>query len=68
LELTAYLLVAVASFKFTLWYSDGKKIIKSKKWKDIKLSTSEEIIFILVFILLFCSALIESYRIIQLTR
>lgn len=45
-----------------------KKIIKHKKWKNIKLATSEKIIFILVFILLFCGAFIESYRIIQLTR
>ncbi len=67
-ELSAYLLAAAVSFKFTLWYSDGKKIIKSKKWKDIKLTISEKIIFILVFVLLFCSASIESYRIIQLTR
>jgi len=67
-ELSAYLLAATVSFKFTLWYSDGKKIIKGKKLKDIKLATSEKIIFILVFILLFCGAFIESYRIIQLTR
>jgi len=68
LELSAYLLAVAVSYKFTLWYSDGKKIIKIKKWKDIKLATSEKIIFILVFVLLFCSAFIESYRIIQLTR
>jgi len=68
LELSAYILAAAVSFKLTLWYSDGKKIIKSKKLKDIKLTTSEKIIFILVFVLLFCSAFIESYRIIQLTR
>jgi hypothetical protein len=67
LELSAYLLAAAVSFKFTLWYSDGKKIIKSKNLRDIKLSISEKIIFILVFVLLFCSAFIESYRIIQLT-
>ena len=68
IELSAYLLAAAVSFKFTLWHSDGKKIIKIKKWKDIKLAISEKIIFILVFVLLFCSAFIESYRIIQLTR
>lgn len=66
LELSAYLLAAAVSFKFTLWYSDGKRIIKSKNLRDIKLSISEKIIFILVFVLLFCSAFIESYRIIQL--
>jgi len=67
LELSAYLLAAAVSFKFTLWYSDGKKIIKSKNLRDIKLSISEKIIFIIVFVLLFCGAFIESYRIIQLT-
>lgn len=67
LELSAYLLAAAVSFKFTLWYSDGKKIIKSKNLRNIKLSISEKIIFILVFVLLFCGASIESYRIIQLT-
>jgi uncharacterized membrane protein SpoIIM required for sporulation len=68
LELSAYLLAAAVSFKFTLWHSDGKKIIKSKKIKDIRLATSEKIIFTFVFILLFCSAFIESYRIVQLAR
>jgi len=68
LELSAYLLAAAVSFKFTLWYSDGKRIIKSKRLKDIKLTASEKVIFILVFVLLFYSAFIESYRIIQLTR
>lgn len=66
-ELSAYLLAAVTSFKFTLQYSDGKKIISSKKWKSIKLTTSEKIIFVLAFVLLFWGAFIESYGIIQLT-
>jgi len=66
-ELSAYLLAAVTSFKFTLWYSDGKKVISSKKWKSIKLTTSEKIIFVLTFVLLFWGAFIESYGIIQLT-
>ncbi len=65
-ELSAYLLVAVTSFKFTLWYSDGKKIVTSRKWRDARLNSSEKIIFVLVFVLLFCGALIESYGIAQL--
>ena len=65
-ELSAYLLAAVTSFKFTLWYSDGKKIVTSRKWRDIRLNSSEKIIFVLVFVLLFCGALIESYGIAQL--
>ena len=65
-ELSAYLLAAVTSFKFTLWYSDGKKIVTSRKWRDIRLNSSEKIIFVLVFVLLFCGSLIESYGITQL--
>ena len=65
-ELSAYLLAAVTSFKFTLWYSDGKKIVTSRKWRDARLNSSEKIIFVLVFVLLFCGALIESYGIAQL--
>jgi len=65
-ELSAYLLAAVTSFKFTLWYSDGKKIVTSRKWRDVRLNSSEKIIFVLVFVLLFCGALIESYGIAQL--
>jgi hypothetical protein len=65
-ELSAYLLAAVTSFKFTLWYSDGKKVVTSKKWKDVRLTPSEKIIFVLVFVLLFCGAFIESYEIIQI--
>ena len=65
-ELSAYLLAAVTSFKFTLWYSDGKKIVTSRKWRDVRLNSSEKIIFVLVFVLLFCGSLIESYGITQL--
>jgi len=66
-ELSAYLLAAVTSFKFILWYSDGKNIIASKRWEDIKLSKSEKIIFVFAFILLLTGAFIESYGIIKLT-
>jgi len=66
-ELSAYLLTAVTSFKLTLWYSDGKNIVASRKWRDIKLSKSEKIIFVLAFVLLFIGAFIESYGIIQST-
>ena len=65
-EISAYLLAAAASFKFTLWYSDGKKIVASRKWRDVRLSSSEKIIFVTAFVLLFCGALIESYGIAQL--
>jgi len=67
LEFSAYLLAAVASFKFTLWYSDGKRIIASRKWKGIKLARSEKACLMLAFVLLFCAAYVESPGIIQLT-
>jgi hypothetical protein len=65
LEILAYLLVAAVSYKFTLWYSDGKKIVLSKKLKDIKLYKAEKIILIIAFILLFLGALLESYWIVN---
>ena len=68
LEFSAYLLAAVASFKFTLWYSDRKKIIASRKWRDVKLAKSEKVFLMLALVLLFCGAYIESYGIIQLAR
>lgn len=67
LEFSAYLLAAITSFKFTLWYSDGKKIVASRKWKDVKLTRSEKTFLILAFVLLLCAAFVESYGIIQLT-
>jgi uncharacterized membrane protein SpoIIM required for sporulation len=67
LEFSAYLLAAVVSFKFTLWYSDRKKIIASRKWRDVNLTQSEKVFLILAFVLLFCGAYIESHGIIQLT-
>ncbi len=66
LELSAYLMAAATSYKFTLWYSDGRSIIRSRKREEIKLDTPEKICLLLVFILLICAALIESYNIVQL--
>jgi uncharacterized membrane protein SpoIIM required for sporulation len=68
LEFSAYLLAAVVSFKFTLWYSDRKKVIVSRKWRDVKLTQSEKVFLLIAFVLLFCGAYVESCRIIQLTR
>jgi len=67
LEFSAYLLVAVTSFKFTLWYSDRKKIVASRAWKDVNLTKVEKILLILAFVLLICAALIESHGIIYLS-
>jgi hypothetical protein len=67
LEFSAYLLVAVVSFRFTLWYSDGKTIIANRTWKDITLQRSEKNLLALAFVLLLCAALVESYGIIHLT-
>jgi len=67
LEFSAYLLAAVVSFKFTLWYSDRKTIIASRNWREVKLTKSEKVFLLLAFVLLFCGAYVESCRIIQLT-
>jgi uncharacterized membrane protein SpoIIM required for sporulation len=67
LEFSAYLLAAVVSFKFTLWYSDGRTIIANRTWRDVTLQRSEKILLALAFALLLCAALVESYRIIQIT-
>jgi hypothetical protein len=67
LEFSAYLLAAVVSFKFTLWYSNRKKIIASRKWGDVNLTKPEKVFLILAFVLLFCGAYVESHGIIQLT-
>jgi uncharacterized membrane protein SpoIIM required for sporulation len=68
LEFSAYLLAAAVSFKFTLWYSDRKRIIASRKWGHVNLTKPEKVFLILAFVLLFCGAYVESYGIIQLTR
>ena len=66
LEFSAYLLAAVTSFKFTLWYSDRKEIIASRAWKDVRLTRSEKAFLILAFVLLLCAGFVESYGIIHL--
>ena len=66
LEFSAYLLAAVTSFKFTLWYSDGKKIVASRTWKNVNLNRAEKIFLTLAFVLLLCAAFIEAHGIIQL--
>jgi uncharacterized membrane protein SpoIIM required for sporulation len=66
LEFSAYLLAATTSFRFTLWYSDGKKVVSSRSWRDVTLATSERILLALAFVLLLCAAIVESYKIIQM--
>jgi hypothetical protein len=67
LEFSAYLLVSVISFKFTIWFSDRKRIIASRALKDIRLTLLEKILFVLAFFLLLCAAFIESLGIISLS-
>lgn len=67
LEFSAYLLAAVTSFKFTLWYSNRKEIVASRTWKDVNLTRSEKIFLILTFVLLLCAGFVESDGIIHLT-
>lgn len=68
LECSAYILVAATSYKLTLWYSDGKKIIRSRRPREIELGRAERVLFALAFGLLIGAALIESYGIAQLAR
>ncbi|MGD2143044.1 MAG: stage II sporulation protein M [Anaerolineae bacterium] len=65
LESSAYLLAAVVSFKFTLWYSDKKRMTASRRRRDVRLTKSEKVFLILAFVLLFCGAYVESYAMIQ---
>lgn len=67
IELSAYLLAATTSFKFTLLYTDGKREVARRSWMDVSLSMPERILLLLAFALVLCGALIESYGIIQLT-
>lgn len=67
-ELTAYLLAATTSFKFTLRYTDGKIEVARRSWREVTLTAAEWILFVLAFVLLLCGAFIESYGIIQLTE
>ena len=63
LEFSAYLLAAVTSFRFTLWYSDRKEIVASRPWQDIHLTRSEKLLLTLAFVLLLCAAFVESSQI-----
>jgi len=67
LEFSAYLLAAATSFKFTLWYSNRKKIVASRAWRDTNLTGPERVFLMLAFVLLFCAAFVESCGIIHLT-
>lgn len=66
LEFFAYLLAAVTSFRFTLWYSDRKRIVASRTWQEVSLTSLEKALLILAFLLLLCAALVESYAIAHL--
>lgn len=66
LEFSAYILAAATSCKLTLWYSDGRKVIRSRSWQDVELTRNEKGVLVLAFVLLLCAALIESYDIVQL--
>jgi len=66
-EISGYLLAATTSFKFTLWYTDGKREVNRRHFRDISLTVMERILFLFAFIFLLCGAFIESYGIIQLS-
>lgn len=66
LEFSAYLLLAVTSYRFTLWYSDGKKIIRSRRWCEVEVPTVEKVLLVSGFLFLFIAAWVESCRILQI--
>ena len=68
LELSAYLLAAAASFKATLWFSDGKRIVRSLKPRELQLTRAEKGVLVCAIVLLCCAALIESRSILQLSQ
>jgi hypothetical protein len=60
LEFSAYLLAAATSFKFTLWLSDRRQVIASRKWDEIRLTGAEQVLLALAFVLLLGAAFVES--------
>jgi hypothetical protein len=65
LEFSSYLLLAVTSFRFTLWYSDRKMIVHCRSWSEIEVPRSEKVVFVLGFAALFLGAVVESRGILQ---
>ncbi|MCP4178311.1 MAG: hypothetical protein GY756_11135 [bacterium] len=66
-EITAYIFIAAASYNFTLLFSNGKRIIKAKKIRELVIDKFDILIIILAVVLLLCSAFIESYNIINIS-
>jgi uncharacterized membrane protein SpoIIM required for sporulation len=66
LEFSCYLLLAVVSFRFTRWYSDGKRIVRSRSWREIELPAPERVLLVISFAILFIAALVESRGIVQI--
>jgi hypothetical protein len=66
LEFLGYLFLAVTSYRFTLWYSDRKVIIRSRRWSEVKVPTVEKVLFVFGYLLLFVAALVESCGILQI--
>jgi hypothetical protein len=67
IELSVYLLAAVTSYKFTLAYTDGKKVVASRRWRDVRLTRSEKALLLLAFLLVLCGAIVESRAIANVT-
>lgn len=66
LEFSGYLLIAVTTFRSTLWYSDRRRIVRSRSWREIELLAAEKLLLALGFVVLFIAALVESRAILQL--
>jgi hypothetical protein len=63
---SAYLLVAVTSFRFTLWCSDRRQIVASRAWQEVSLTGPQKALLALAFVLRLCEAFVESYAIVHL--
>jgi hypothetical protein len=65
LEMTAYLLAAVTSFRITLWYSDRRTPVATRSPKLISLTSLERGLLLLAFVILACAAFVESRAIVE---
>jgi hypothetical protein len=66
LEFTAYIIMVSASQRISIWFTDGKKIIKTVEFKNILLSKQEKMLIILSYAILLIAAIIESVSIVNI--
>jgi len=66
LEFVGYLLIAVTSSRLVLWYSDGRRIVRSRAWKDIVTPPIEKVLLAGGFAMLLVAAGVEAAAIARL--